>query len=443
MTMEKTQEKLTKDQIRAVTLLSIGSTLEYFDLMLYVHMGFILNDLFFPQNGFFSKAQIAVFTLWTSHALRPIGAMFFGHIGDLIGRKTAITLSATIMACCCITIAVLPTYQQIGIAAPIVLTLARMIQGVSASAEITGAQIYLAETTKPPYQYPIVSSVNTFVAIGSALAIGVGSIFSNTSLFPESWANHTWRGAFLFGATIGIVGAFARNSLKEAAEFADRQRFFKEHYKKVGVNFNHDNIKVPISISLAYSFTWLAHPPVFFLIYMYLGSTVLRNTFGLSNLEVTQNNFWVGMVDFAATAFWTILSYKVHPLKLIRVKILGFFLAIVSLPMVMYYYPSSKIVLAFQCLLTTFFLSNTPATAVFLTSFPTVKRFRYAGVITAMVKTGAYFVVPLCIVSATEKFGYKGVLLVFIPIMTLYVVGVRVFENKANKSKEQRKLLSV
>ncbi len=91
---KKIQEKLTKYQIRAVSLLSIGSTLEYFDLMLYVHMGFILNNLFFPQDGFFSKAQIAVFTLWTSHALKPLGAVFFGYIGDFIGRKAAITLSA-------------------------------------------------------------------------------------------------------------------------------------------------------------------------------------------------------------------------------------------------------------------------------------------------------------------------------------------------------------
>jgi MHS family proline/betaine transporter-like MFS transporter len=435
MAIEKTQEKLTKEQIRAASLLSIGSTLEYFDLMLYVHMGFILNDLFFPQDGFFSKAQIAVFTLWTSHALRPIGALFFGYIGDLIGRKAAITLSATIMACCCLTIAALPTYKKIGILAPIILTLCRMIQGVSATAEITGAQIYLSETTKPPYQYPLVSSVNTFVAIGSALAIGVGSIFSNTSLFPESWADHVWRGAFLFGATIGVVGALARNSLKEAAEFADRQRSFKEQYKKVGINLNYDNIKVPASLSMAYSFTWLAHPPVFFLIYIYLGTTVLRTNFGLSNLEVTQNNFWVGIVDFIATTMWTLLSYKFHPLKLIRIKTLGFFLSVTTLPIVLYYYPSPRVVLAFQCLLTTFFLSNTPANAIFLNSFPTVKRFRYAGVIMSLVKTGAYFIVPLCIVSATEKLGYKGVLLVFFPIMLLYSIGIRIFEKREKARK--------
>ena len=65
--MEATDQKLSKEQKQAIALLSIGSVLEYFDLMLYVHMAVVLNDIFFPQSGYFSKAQIAAFSLWSSH----------------------------------------------------------------------------------------------------------------------------------------------------------------------------------------------------------------------------------------------------------------------------------------------------------------------------------------------------------------------------------------
>jgi MFS family permease len=424
------QEKLSKEQKQAVALLSIGATLEYFDLMLYVHMAVVLNDIFFPQSGYFSKAQVAAFSFWSTHALRPLGAIFFGRIGDLVGRKAAVILSATIMAVCCLTLASLPTYQQIGIIAPIVLTLCRMVQGVSASAEIIGAQIYLSESVKPPIQYPLVSIVPVFTTVGSMLAIGTGSFFINTKLFPVAWANDAWRFAFVIGAAIGIVGAVARNSLKEAAEFADRQRLYKAHYKKVGVNFSHDHIQVPLKNCLAYFFITFAEPTLFYLIYVYFSSTVLKEGFGFTNLQVIQNNFWVGVVGFVTTALCAALSYKVHPLRIVKFKAIGFVCIIGIIPTIMQYFPSPKIVLAFQCLITAFYLGPTPASAIFLKHFPTVKRFRYAGTISALAKSGGYFLGPSLIALTTDKFGYQGIWIVFIPIIILFFLALRFFEKK-------------
>ncbi len=437
MAKQNSSIALSKEQKQAVALLSIGSTLEYFDLMLYVHMAVVLNDIFFPQSGYFSKAQIAAFSFWSSHALRPLGAIFFGRIGDLVGRKAAVILSATVMAACCLTLAALPTYQQIGIVAPIVLTLCRMVQGIAASAEIIGAQIYLAESVKPPYRDPLVSSVYIFTNIGSAMAIGIAAIFINPKLFSPALANDAWRFAFVIGAAIGIVGALARNSLKEAAEFADRQRAFKEQYKKVGVNFNHDNIKVPFKNCIAYLFVTFAHAPAFYLIYVYCGSTVLKEHFGFSNLMVIQNNFWVGIVSFGATFLWSCLSYKFPPLRLVRVKAIGFFCLITTFPLIMQYLPSAKMILAFQCLITIFYPVPVPATAIFFKHFPTVKRFRYAGTISALSKSGGYFLGPSLVALATDKYGYQGVWMVFIPITILFFIAFRFFEKKELNDSQQ------
>jgi MFS transporter, MHS family, proline/betaine transporter len=424
------EAKLSKEQKQAVALLSIGSTLEYFDLMLYVHMAVVLNDIFFPESGYFSKAQIAAFSFWSTHALRPLGAMFFGRIGDRVGRKAAVILSATIMAVCCLTLASLPPYQKIGIIAPIVLTLCRMVQGVSASAEVVGAMIYISESVKPPLQYPLVSAIPIFITVGSLFAIGTGSFFINTTLFPAAWANDAWRFAFVIGAAIGIVGAVARNSLKEAAEFADRQRAFKEKFKQIGVNFSHDQIKVPLKNCLAYFCITFAEPTLFYLIYVYFSSTVLKEHFGFSNLQVVQNNFWVGLISFASTALWASLSYKFHPLRIVKVKALGFVCLIGIIPLTMEHFPSAKIVLAFQCLITTFYLGTTPAAAIFFKYFPTVKRFRYAGTLNALAKSGGYFVGPSCIAFATDKFGYKGIWMVFVPIVIIFLSALRFFEKK-------------
>jgi MFS transporter, MHS family, proline/betaine transporter len=430
LNMAVIEAKLSKEQKQAVALLSIGSVLEYFDLMLYVHMAVVLNDIFFPQSGYFSKAQIAAFSFWSTHALRPVGAMFFGRIGDRVGRKAAVILSATVMAVCCLTLASLPSYQKIGIIAPILLTLCRMVQGVSASAEITGAQIYLAESVKPPYRDPLVSSVAIFTTVGTTMAIATGAVFSNTKLFPDAWANDAWRFAFVIGAAIGIVGAVARNSLKEAAEFADRQRAFKEKFKKIGVNFSHENIKVPLSTSVAYFFIHAAGPTLFYLIYVYCGSE-LRKSFGFSNAQVMQNNIWVGIANFGATLLWSCLSYSFRPLKIVRLKATGFVCLIALFPLMMKHYPSPQLILAFQCLVSLFYLGTTPAAAILFKHFPTVKRFRYSGTLSALAKSGGYFVGPSLIAIATDQFGYQGVWMVFIPITILFFAGLRYFEKKA------------
>ncbi len=435
MMQQKTQNRLTKEQVKSITLLSLGSTLEYFDLMLYVHMAVVLNDLFFPESGWFSKGQIAAFSLWSTHALRPLGAIFFGRIGDLVGRKVAVILSTTVMAVCCFTLAALPTYQQIGITAPIVLTLCRMIQGISASAEVVGAQIYLAESIKGPWQHPVVSSIQIFTTLGSTIAVGIGAFFINPKFFPSAWANDAWRFAFVVGALIGIVGAVARNTLKEATEFADRQRQFKEQYKKVGVNFSHSNIKVPLNTSIAYFFITSAQSTLFFLVYIYLGTTVVKKNFGFSNVDIVSTNFLVVLLDFASTVVWSVLSYWFYPLLIIRVRALIFFCIICAFPLIMSHYNSSQIVFALQCLLITFHIGSGPAAAIFLRSFPTVKRFRYTGVISSLAKSTAYFIGPSLLATTTDNFGYQGVCLMFVPITIFFFISVRYFEKKEQNNR--------
>src|SRR5580704_10898958 len=104
---------LNRNQKEAVALLSIGTFLEYFDLMLYVHMAVLLNELFFPKTDPFTASLLSAFSFCSTYLLRPFGALIFGYIGDYIGRKVVVIITTFMMAVSSIVIASLPTYAQI------------------------------------------------------------------------------------------------------------------------------------------------------------------------------------------------------------------------------------------------------------------------------------------------------------------------------------------
>ncbi len=110
-----TQTSLTKQQKEAIGLLSIGTFLEYFDLMLYVHMAVLLNELFFPKADTHTTSLLSAIAFCSTFVARPIGALLFGWIGDNIGRKSTVIITTSMMAISCIVMANLPTYAQIDV----------------------------------------------------------------------------------------------------------------------------------------------------------------------------------------------------------------------------------------------------------------------------------------------------------------------------------------
>src|ERR1700676_3053911 len=107
---------LNREQKEALGLLQIGTFLEYFDLMLYVHMAVLLNDIFFPKTDPHTASLLSAFAFCSTYVFRPIGALIFGWMGDNIGRKSTIIFTTVMMSFSCLIMANLPTYAQIGIA---------------------------------------------------------------------------------------------------------------------------------------------------------------------------------------------------------------------------------------------------------------------------------------------------------------------------------------
>lgn len=425
------QEKLGSEQKKAVGLLSIGTFLEYFDLMLYIHMAVLLNELFFPKTDPFTASLLSAFGFCSSYILRPFGALIFGFIGDFIGRKSVIVITTIIMAITCTTIAVLPTYAQIGITASWIITICRMVQGMAASAESRGAEIYITESIKPPLQYPLVAIITVFSAVGTSFALGISSIFTNVNIFGTE--NQYWRVAFFLGAIIGLVGGVARTSLREASEFANKKKMLKMKFadNKVEWDKNYfkdtfDNEKIFLT-SLAYFIICCARPPCFYFIYIYC-SDVLKHDFGLSAGAIISHNFWVSIVDMCGLLFLAYISSRIFPLKILKAKLFLFFTCIIFFPAAMYTYPSELTVFVFQCLASLFVFDDVPASPVFYKHFPIIKRFTYTSLLSSFAKLMTYAITSFGLVYSTKYFGYYGIFLILIPVGVVYYFAVKYFE---------------
>jgi MFS family permease len=196
--------------------------------MLYIHMAVLLNELFFPKTDAHTAAILTAFAFCSTYLLRPIGALVFGYIGDHAGRKVTVIITTTMMSISCLIIANLPTYGQIGIAASWIVTACRIAQGMSSMGEITGAQLYLSKTIKPPALYPAVALIGVAASSGVAVALAIASFVTSFGF--------NWRLAFWVGATIAVVGAVARTTLRETPDFADAKRRLKNTIEKANVD---------------------------------------------------------------------------------------------------------------------------------------------------------------------------------------------------------------
>jgi MFS family permease len=424
---------LSKDQREAVGLLSIGTFLEYFDLMLYVHMAVLLNELFFPKTDPFTASLITAFSFCSTYLLRPFGALIFGYIGDYIGRKAVVILTTFLMAISCIIVASLPTYAQIGIAASWIITLCRVIQGMVATAEVRGAELYLTESSKPPVQYPMVALITVFSALGSSAAIGVAAIFTNDT-FSEITS---WRAAFFVGAGIALVGTIARTSLKEAAEFADKRSKLKEQLKENKVawsDLNEEFMKQKSSyvISLAYFLIQCARPPCFYFIYIYCAD-VLKRDFGYTANEVISQNFLVSIIDLLGLLLLAYLSYIIHPFKILKAKFYLFFASMLLFPAVLNYTQDPSYILIFQCLAALFVFDHIPASPIFYKYFPVFRRFTYTSFLSAVAKLATYFITAFGLVYTTEYLGYWGIFVILVPVGIGFFLSVSYFQKLENQ----------
>lgn len=204
---------------KSVFATGVGNAMEWFDFGLYSYLAVIISQNFFSavQNDEL-KLVFTFATFAIAFLMRPLGGIIFGKIGDKAGRKVVLTTTIILMAFSTLLIGLLPTYDQIGIWAPILLLVARIIQGFSTGGEYAGAMVYIAESSPDNKRSILGSGLEIGTLTGYILASLVASILF-IALSDEQMASWGWRIPFLLGLPLGFVGLYLRKSLEESPIF--------------------------------------------------------------------------------------------------------------------------------------------------------------------------------------------------------------------------------
>jgi len=194
-----------------------GNALEWYDFLLYASFSSLFAKLFFPSHSYFISmvSTFGVFAL--GFLIRPLGGIVLGHCGDKLGRRKTLIISVSLMTLATLLISLLPSYQQIGILAPLLFTLLRLLQGFAVGGELPNSATFLIESIAVKHK-GLAGSLTfstAFLGIlaGAAVATGITNFISGE---PLMWS---WRLAYLLGGLLGIIGIYLRVRSYESQQY--------------------------------------------------------------------------------------------------------------------------------------------------------------------------------------------------------------------------------
>ena len=203
---------------RAVAAAAIGNTMEWFDFGVFSYITVVISRVFFPSSSPTAQLLSTFATFAVAFLVRPLGGFFFGPLGDRIGRRKVLAITMVTMAAGTFAIGLIPSYASIGIGAPILLLVARLVQGFSTGGEYGGATTFVAEFSPDRRRGFMGSWLEFGTLVGYSLGAAVVTVLTIT--LPEdallSWG---WRIPFLLGGPLGLIGLYLRFRLEETPAF--------------------------------------------------------------------------------------------------------------------------------------------------------------------------------------------------------------------------------
>ncbi|MES1949534.1 general substrate transporter [Salinisphaera sp. S4-8] len=206
---------------KAVTAAGLGNALEWFDFSIYAYTASTIGRVFFAQDSGDSLLKSLMFFA-VAFAVRPLGGLFFGPLGDRLGRSSVLAITIILMSFGTVAIGLIPTYESIGIWAPILLLLARLVQGFSTGGEYGGAATFICEYS-PDNSRGFLASFLEFGTLGGYILGSLLVFVVQFSLGDDAFTSWGWRIPFLCAAPLGLFGLYLRLKLEDSPAFVNAQ----------------------------------------------------------------------------------------------------------------------------------------------------------------------------------------------------------------------------
>jgi MFS family permease len=277
---------LTRNDYKTLSLSALGGALEFYDFIIFVFFAAVVGKLFFPVDMPEWLRNMQTFGIFAAGYLaRPLGGIIMAHFGDLLGRKKMFTLSIFMMAVPTLIMGLLPTYAQIGMWAPILLLLMRVIQGAAIGGEVPGAWVFVSEhvpARNVGYACgTLTCGLTAGILLGSLMATFINSVYT-----PVEVSDYAWRIPFLVGGVFGLMSVYLRRWLHETPVFAELQlrKALAEEVPLQSVLRDHLG-----AVAISMLLTWLLSAGIIVVILM--TPTILQGaTFGFSAATALKAN---------------------------------------------------------------------------------------------------------------------------------------------------------
>jgi MHS family proline/betaine transporter-like MFS transporter len=314
---------MNKQIARSIISSSIGNILEWYEYALYAYFSTIISTLFFPTTDRVVSIILTFSTFAVGLAARPIGGIIFGYIGDKFSRKKMLTITILLMSVPTLCIGFLPIYEKIGIVAPIVLILLRIIQGIALGGEFGASCVYLYESVPQNRR----GFFGTFALTG----VGTGLVLSACTIFiVESWVSkqalyaYAWRIPFFISVTGSILAFYMRRHLLESQDFIVAQQ-------------NHNLVRNPLAemfrnhkASLVRLFAIFLTTQISFFVVFIFGKTMMIDFLNYDSRTAGLYNLMTMVSYTIATVFFGWLSDKMNKRYIILLGTVGIFVSISS-----------------------------------------------------------------------------------------------------------------
>src|ERR1041384_3603567 len=207
---------VSKPEVRRVIIASsLGTVFEWYDFYLYAVLAPFFAGLFFPKVNASAQLMGALGAYAAGFLVRPFGALFFGRIGDIVGRKYTFLVTIAVMAFSTFAVGLMPTFESIGWAAPVILVLLRLLQGLALGGEYGGAATYVAEHTADERRGYAPSWLQTTPTLGFFMSLLVSGV-CRRELSPEDFTSWGWRIPFLLSLALLVFSVYVRLRLRES-----------------------------------------------------------------------------------------------------------------------------------------------------------------------------------------------------------------------------------